>query len=165
MATATLVLGYGNTLRRDDGAGVEVARQLAALALADVEIVEAHQLLPEHAELLARADRAIFADASVDADLPGVALEQLDPPDPGAEIRLDPHLSDPGGLLALAAHLFGRAPEAWIVRLPVAELGIGEGLSPATSTAVNEAVRLIRDFCQPDPDRAGLPAGPRQGEP
>ena len=141
-----LVIGYGNTLRRDDGAGPEVARRVAELGLPSIDVLEAHQLLPEHAELLSRVERAIFVDASL-ADIPDqICLEPV-APDPTAE--LGTHAADPGGMLALARVLFGHAPQAWIILLPAVDLDIGEGLSPAMEDAGQQAVSLIRDFSQP----------------
>ncbi len=140
----TLVIGYGNPLRRDDGAGPEAARRLAGMQPPGVVVVEAHQLLPEHAELLSRVRRAVFVDASAEEGLEEVRLQ---PVEPAAGAGLDPHVSDPGRLLALAAELFGNAPEAWMLRLPAADFGIGEGLSPTAEAAVREAVARLADFC------------------
>ncbi len=140
----TLVIGYGNTLRRDDGAGPEVARRIESLALPKVDTLQAHQLLPEHAELLSRVDRAIFVDASV-GDIPPEPCMEPIAPDPNAE--LDAHASDPGGMLALARILFGHAPASWVIQLPAADLDIGEGLSPIAEEAVQQAVTLINEFC------------------
>ena len=47
-------------------------------------------------------------------------------------------------LLALAEMLFGRAPEAWIVKIPAGDLGIGEGLAPEAECGCAEAVELVR---------------------
>ena len=141
--TRTLVIGYGNSLRRDDGAGPEVARRVRDLALPGVEVIEAHQLLPEHAERLSHYERALFVDASVEEDLDAVRLA---PVAPNADAGIDAHASDPGGLLALALLLFDGAPDSWIVRLPVADLGIGDGLSATATAAVRDAVAQIRAF-------------------
>jgi hydrogenase maturation protease len=140
----TLVIGYGNSLRRDDGAGPEVARRLEELALPGVDVIEAHQLLPEHAERLSHYDRVIFVDATMEDDLPEVCLQPIAPK---ADAGIDAHASDPGALLALALLLFERAADGWIVRLPVEDLGIGDGLSGTAGTAVEEAVEVIRGFC------------------
>ena len=139
----TLVLGYGNCLRRDDGAGPEVARRVEALALPGVEVIEAHQLLPEHAEALSRARRAIFVDASVDEGLEEVRVRELRP---SSDPSLAPHASDPESLLSLAALLFERAPEAWLVEIPASDLGIGEGLSEAAGRCCGEAFELVREL-------------------
>lgn len=138
--STTLVLGYGNPLRRDDGAGPEVARRVAALALPGVEVIEAHQLLPEHAEALSRVDRAIFVDASVEEGLDAVRVRKVEP---SADPSLAPHASDPESLLALAALLFERPAEAWLVEIPASDLGIGEGLSEAAQEACELALMKI----------------------
>lgn len=139
----TLVLGYGNTLRRDDGAGPEVARRVAALGMPGVDVIEAHQLLPEHAETLSRVERAVFVDASVEEGIAGVEVRPIAAAD---EPALAPHASDPPALLGLARLLFERAPEAWLVTIPGFDLGIGEGLSPAAQRACAEAVERIREL-------------------
>ncbi len=133
-----LVLGYGNELRRDDGAGPQVAREVAALGLAGVEVVEAHQLLPEHAEVLARFARVVFVDASVDE--PVLGLRRVTP---SRDAALAPHASDPAAIVALAGALFGHAPDAWMVTLPATDLGIGEGLSAETAALVPQAVAEV----------------------
>jgi len=139
--STTLVIGYGNSLRRDDGAGPEVARRVAALDWPGLDVIEAHQLLPEHAEALSRVDRAVFVDASIDEGLKAVRVSEVVP---SADASLAPHASDPESLLALAALLFERAPEAWLVEIPAADLGIGEGLSMATKEACEVAFSRIR---------------------
>ena len=61
-----LVVGIGNTTRRDDAAGVLVAERVARLRpLADV--IAVHQLVPEIAERMAEADVVVFVDASATA--------------------------------------------------------------------------------------------------
>ena len=56
------------------------------------------------------------------------------------------HACDPAWLLALAKQLFGRHPRAWLLAVPVTDLGTGEGLSPATRRHFEEAVRVIQLF-------------------
>ena len=75
----TFVIGYGNSLRGDDGAGPEVARRVMALDLPDAEVLEAHQLLPEHAEMISHYERVVFVDASVDEHLSGVSVTGVQP--------------------------------------------------------------------------------------
>jgi Ni,Fe-hydrogenase maturation factor len=43
---STLVIGYGNTIRSDDGAGQAVAEALATHALPGVRTQTVHQLTP-----------------------------------------------------------------------------------------------------------------------
>jgi Ni,Fe-hydrogenase maturation factor len=57
------VIGYGNTLRTDDGVGPYVATAVASWGLPGVVSVGVHQLTPELSELLASAELAVFVDA------------------------------------------------------------------------------------------------------
>ena len=144
MNPRALVIGYGNPLRRDDGAGQEVARRIEALALPGVEVIEAHQLLPEHAARLARCECAVFVDASVEDNGAGVEVREVRP---AADASLAPHSSDPPALLALAFLLFDRAPRAWLVTIPACDLGLGEGLSDTAAAACAEAVAAVQQLC------------------
>jgi hydrogenase maturation protease len=141
-----LVIGYGNPLRRDDAAGPEVARRIAALGLPDVDVIEAHQLLPEHAEVLSRAERAVFVDASVEEGAESVEVRRVEP---RADASLAAHASDPAALLAVALLLFERAPEAWLVTIPGVDFGIGEGLSPETEESCRIACDKVRELVVP----------------
>ena len=62
----SLVIGYGNDLRSDDGAGRVVADRLDALALPDVTVRSVIQLTPELALEIAKFDTVVFVDASVE---------------------------------------------------------------------------------------------------
>src|SRR5579863_2441204 len=66
LMSRTLIIGIGNPLRGDDGLGwraVESLRQIASLQ--EVETVTCHQLTPEMAESVSRAERVVFIDAYV----------------------------------------------------------------------------------------------------
>jgi hydrogenase maturation protease len=61
----TLIIGYGNQSRRDDGVGWFILEQLAALNLPNVELETGHQLEIEAAETISRYDAVIFVDAAI----------------------------------------------------------------------------------------------------
>ena len=141
----TLVIGYGNTLRSDDGAGPEVARCLAELGLPGVEILMAHQLLPEHAEMMSHYPRVVFVDACADLSLREVEMLRVEASD---DPNLDPHASDPGALLALSMRLFDGDSEAWLVRIPCESFELGEELSHTVQEAIPAAISRICCLCQ-----------------
>ena len=63
-----LIIGFGNSLRRDDGAGPALANMvLAHESFEDIRIIKAHQLTPELAEEVAAPDvsAVIFMDSCV----------------------------------------------------------------------------------------------------
>ena len=153
-----LILGFGNTLRRDDGAGAVAARLLAAdprLAGDDVEVREAYQLLPEMALDLGEATLVVFVDADA-RGLPGsIEIHEIDPATAArsdADARGEPgassHHVGGGELVALAAELTGRAPRAVAIGIGVADLEVGEGLTRAVETALPRVVDIVADLVE-----------------
>src|SRR5208283_4534442 len=108
MMSRVLIIGYGNPLRGDDGFGWRAATRLLGLvADPEVEVMAVQQLTPELMEPISRAGRVVFIDAAAGGE-PGVLREREVAADP--ETQRFTHHSTPGGLLAGAAALFGRAP-------------------------------------------------------
>ena len=149
--TELLVIGYGNTLRRDDGVGPKVVEAVAALNLPGVRTLACPLLTPELAETLSQARLVIFVDAAVDAPRE-VQLRKLAPADSS---QIMAHAASPATMLALARDVFGHAPEAWWLTIPVENIGIGEELSAFTrrglETALEEIERLAKGLPAPDP--------------
>jgi len=134
-----LVIGYGNTLRRDDGVGPKVAEAVAALNLPDVRTLACPLLTPELAEAVSRARLVIFVDAAVDTPRE-VQLRKLAPADSS---QIMAHAASPATVLALARDVFGHAPEAWWLTIPVQDLGIGEEFSPLAQRGFEAAMEEI----------------------
>lgn len=134
-----LLIGYGNALRRDDGAGPAVAERFAEHS--GVEVWTCQQLTPELADKLVQFERTIFVDAVLGDGIP--EIRALSPVRNPTSLG---HVGDPGWLLELAEMVHGRRPEAWLVTIPISDLGFGEGLSADGQRQVEEAVRLIDAF-------------------
>jgi hydrogenase maturation protease len=157
----TLIAGFGNVYRRDDGVGrvvVNAVRESIGrppLDLQDdgfndlghrVDTVVLHQIVPELAETLADYDRVIFVDAHVEAL-----------PQPIHEIELEvtlrvpfvAHQFHPSTVLALAQQIHGRAPEGILLSLRGHDFDFGEGLSSETAELVPQAVRRIHELIGP----------------
>jgi hydrogenase maturation protease len=141
---AVLVIGYGNTLRRDDGVGPKVAEAVAALALPGVRALACPLLTPELAEAVSQADVVVFVDAAVDAPRE-VQRRKLAPAESSQVMA---HAARPATLLALARDVYGHAPEAWWLTIPVEELGVGEELSPLAQSGFEIALREIKQLRQ-----------------
>jgi hydrogenase maturation protease len=136
----TLILGYGNTLRSDDGAGQQVAETVAEWSVAGVKAVAIQQLTPDWADAIATAKRVIFVDA-VASETEEVAIQPLKPqPNPA----ILGHTCDPRSLLALAQTLYGNAPEAYLLLIPAFNFEFGETLSLRTQQGVERALAAIR---------------------
>jgi hydrogenase maturation protease len=106
-----LIIGYGNVLREDDGAGYRAAEELQQNYRNDpaVTVIASHQLLPEMAPDIARSGLVVFLDAS-SAEEPGkISQSRIQPQACGAGFT---HQLTPAALLSLAERLYGHAPDA-----------------------------------------------------
>lgn len=141
-----LLIGIGNDLRGDDGAGPRVARALEARLPWDVRV--AHGLAPELADDLAACDVALFVDADADPSLLHPTWRRH--PDPIAGAAAAPpvlgHALDVPGVLRLCAGLHGRVPQAATLSLPARDFGLGEALSPLAEEGVAIAVATLLDL-------------------
>ena len=139
-----LVIGYGNTLRGDDGVGPRVAEAVAQLALPGVRTLVCPMLTPELADPISRAGKVIFVDAAVDAPNE-VQWRKLEPNETS---QLMAHAADPRTMLALARDVFGHTPEAWWLTIPAVDLSFREEFSPTGQRGFAEALKKIRAFCR-----------------
>ena len=141
--TKFLVIGYGNTLRGDDGVGPCVAEAIEKLRLPGVRTLACRMLTPELADPISRAAKVIFVDAAVDAPKE-VQWRNLEPNETS---QLMAHAADPRTMLALARDVFGHAPQAWWLTIPAVKLDFSETLTPEAQRGFAEAVKKIQAYC------------------
>jgi hydrogenase maturation protease len=141
-ARPALVIGYGNTLRGDDAVGPRAAAAVRGWGLPGVDALAVAQLTPELAEPLSAARLAVFVDArlAAEGDPSGVEVRPLEPSGGAPAFA---HVGDPGRLLALAQAVYGSSPRAWLVTVPAADVGLGEGLSPRAGRGLEVALRRL----------------------
>jgi len=137
-----LIIGYGNTLRGDDGVGPRVAEAIAGWGLPNVRAISTAQLTPELAEALAGAEVVIFVDAQIGQ--PASTGVSFKPVAPDEKRLLNTHSGDPRRLLALTMQLYGRSPSAWLVAIPGVNFDFGETLSTLARRGMDEALQRIR---------------------
>ncbi|MBE9129605.1 MULTISPECIES: hydrogenase maturation protease [unclassified Coleofasciculus] len=137
-----LVIGYGNTLRSDDGVGQWVAAEVEGWELQNVRSLPVHQLTPELAELLASASSVIFVDAYPASEDALVEVCPLEPVDSN-NFSLG-HMSNPRSLLALTQAVYGCTPQAWLVAIPAVNFQLGERFSPKVQQGLAVALDKIR---------------------
>ena len=141
----TLVIGYGNRLRSDDGVGPILADAVASWQLADVQTLAVQQLLPELAETISQAERVLFVDACIESFADPFRLQrltaQLTHPSLG-------HHSSPADLLALSQALYGRSAAAWLLTISAVSLDFGERLAEPTQQRMQAALTWIRGWLQ-----------------
>jgi hydrogenase maturation protease len=150
--SSSLVIGYGNTLRSDDGAGVRAAELIRA-AVPEVEVVVVPQLTPELAESISRHRHVVFLDASAQTDWQGLRVLPVDAT--GHSSAPVTHAASPEQLLQLSASVYGAVPERTVlVTIPAVSFELGETLSPLTARRVVECVDWLRS------ELSGLPQRP-----
>jgi hydrogenase maturation protease len=133
MSARSLVVGYGNPLRGDDGLGWHVAAVLAAhLPPADTDLVTAHQLTPELAEDVANARLAVLVDARLGEPPGHVRVREVTP----ARGPSWSHHLRPEDVVGLAGALYGAAPPVFLVTVTGAWFGYGTQLSPAVRSCL-----------------------------
>ncbi|MEO8593943.1 MAG: hydrogenase maturation protease [Candidatus Solibacter sp.] len=139
----TLVIGYGNPLRGDDGAGYAAAELLRGrIANAEIEIFSEQQLLPEMMESIAQASRVVFIDASVSGRAGKFHRIPLRPAPVCGRFT---HQATPEALLAGAQALYGHTPEAVQYLIPGRFFEVGQEMSPSVKRAVNDVVNELAE--------------------
>jgi hydrogenase maturation protease len=133
-----VVIGYGNTLRGDDGAGWAAA-ELLMRRRPDLDVHAVQTLVPELVSTLAATRVAVFVDVRR-GERPGrVGIELIDRDgDAGAS-----HGFSPAALVGYAERLFGRRPVAFLVTVEGTQFAFGNTLSPDVEHAIPEVVAAI----------------------
>jgi len=138
----TLILGWGNPGRGDDGLGPAFIEILSKVAPPGVAFDSDYQLTVENAAEVARYDRVVFVDADRRGPAP-FTMRKLDPSADG--LSFSTHSVAPGAVLSLCRDLFHATPEAWLVGIRGYEFDrFGEGLSPRARANLARAVEFIR---------------------
>lgn len=140
-----LVIGYGNSLRGDDGVGWHAAAALAGdPRLAGADVLARHQLTPELTEDLAHAGLVVLVDACAGGAPGTVSVRQVEPGSRSAP-AWSHHLS-PAALAGLAQALYGASPPMFLVTVTGAFFGYRDRLSPAVCRALPDIAAAVDDL-------------------
>jgi hydrogenase maturation protease len=143
----TLIIGYGNPLRGDDGLGWRAAERLTADAHESrATVIACHQLTPELAEPISRADLVIFIDAEERQPAGKLICRRIDAR-AAPRITFSHHLT-PAALLHCARQLYGACPEAITFSVSSQSFACSEELSPGVAAVLprltERVCRLVR---------------------
>lgn len=140
----TLIIGYGNRFRSDDGLGIHAAEELSrVLPAGDADVLALHQLTPELAETISHAELVLLIDAGRQGR-------------PG-ELRCTPvsshrseapftHQLTPEILLSLCWELYGIRPQAFEISVCGECFDLGEELSSSVAKILPVLVDFVRNF-------------------
>jgi hydrogenase maturation protease len=137
-----LVIGYGNSLRGDDGAGWHAATVFERdLRSAGADVLACHQLTPELAHDITHARLALLVDAC-DAGEPGtVSVRRVEPGRPLP--RAWSHNLDPTALVGLTETLYDTSPPVFLITITGAYFGYSDRLSPTVRRALPKIANTI----------------------
>lgn len=155
MSAKTLIIGYGNADRQDDGVGWHVLRNLAErighsvpedpgssieISTERVDLVFILQIFPELAETIAQYDHVCFVDAHTAQIAEEISWTELAP-----EYEKSPltHHMSPKTVLSIAATIYGTLPEAILVSIRGFSFEFNRELSAKTSALADEAADRI----------------------
>jgi hydrogenase maturation protease len=141
-----VAIGYGNPLRGDDGVGYRAAERLAELIRdPEIEIIAAHQLLPEIMEQIASSERVILIDANAEGP-PGEIRERDVAGSPSAG-RFTHDLSA-DGMIAGARSLYGWTGTATLISIAGVDFGPGMELSEPVRDALETVLHRVAAHCK-----------------
>ncbi|MBN2258589.1 MAG: hypothetical protein JW704_12365 [Anaerolineaceae bacterium] len=151
----TLILGYGNPDRQDDGVAWTILRDVASQlginqpSLLDpmvnspdenLTLMVSLQLLPEMAELISKYERICFVDAHTGRVPDDLSIEAL-----GCEFQKSPftHHLTPQTCISLSKTLYQKTPQAQLVSVRGYEFGFSNELSTRSRMLAHQAVERI----------------------
>ena len=143
-----LIIGYGNSLRGDDGSGPHLVKRLRQrLPESLAQYIVSHQLLPEMVEDMVQptVTKVLFIDAQRDQRQP-VVLTPLRHKDCESSTT---HNFGPEALLDLADKLYQQPRPGWLLSLRGSEFNHSERFSSDTHIALEKAYLLVEKLLVP----------------
>jgi hydrogenase maturation protease len=161
----SLVIGYGNVDRQDDGAGWYILNLLARWLGLDPDgqdlcsedgTIGLHytlQLTPELAESVAQFERVCFVDAHTGQEKDEIHAA---PVEPAYQASAFTHHMTPATCILLAEKLYGKCPEAVLFSVRGYAFGFQNGLSEKTAFLAEAAARRIWSWLQGPESQPGV---------
>jgi hydrogenase maturation protease len=155
MKANTLIIGYGNADRQDDGVGWHVLRNLAAkmgcevpddpgapieIEHAQVDLLFILQIFPELAETLSHYQRVCFVDAHTADITEEIAWKDLVPAYERSPLT---HHMSPTTVLSITETIYDHSPKAILVSIRGYSFQFERELSPKTAALAEEATQRV----------------------
>jgi len=158
MKAKTLIIGYGNVDRQDDGVGWHILKTLAdhigrtipddpgssiEITSQVVDLTFIYQIYPELAETISHYDRVCFVDAHTAEIASEISWTVLSP-----EYEKSPltHHMSPKTVLSITDTIYNQVPETILVSVQGYKFGFERELSPQTATLAQRAAHKIWDW-------------------
>ena len=144
----TLIYGYGNPGRMDDGLGARfielIDEWIAKEGIENIKTDCNYQLNIEDAAIVAEYDRVIFVDASVAEDVVNYKLESIAPND--ATIEFTMHAVSTAFVIDLCSKIYNKVPEAYNLHIKAYDFDFIEALSPEAKNNMNKAFGFLKNY-------------------
>ncbi len=138
-----LLIGYGNTLRSDDGVGWYVADSIIGKLGDRIDIIKADQITVEMTEDIKDRKLVIFVDAHVSDKDDWLKAEEIFP---DLKFGMTAHIFTPSALLALCEKIYNKCPKAYLFSIKGINYDFGEKLSEQTKSSAETAVTQITEL-------------------
>ena len=142
----TLVYGYGNPGRKDDGLGnafIEVLEEWVKNEdLNHISLDSNYQLNIEDAEVISNYDLVIFVDASIEENIEPYVLTKVDPNDSRIEFTM--HAVSVPFVLDLCQKIHKKTPLTYLLHIKGYEWDFVEELTSKALENLNLAVEFIK---------------------
>jgi len=144
----TLIYGYGNAGRMDDGIGerfVElIDKWIEEEKIANVFTDCNYQLNIEDSATVSEYDAVIFVDASIVEEVENFRLEKVEPND--ATIEFTMHAVSTSYVIDLCRKIYNKTPEAWVLHVRAYEFDFKEEMTPKAVENMLDAFAFLKEF-------------------
>jgi hydrogenase maturation protease len=144
----TLIYGYGNPGREDDGLGVAFADRMQEwsdrLELPHLCYDRNYQLNIEDALEVSKYDLVLFADATIEP-VDDFLITEVTPSD---TVNFTMHAVSPDYIAYLSRTIFDRSPGIFLLHIRGYQWNMQEGLSAKARNSLNRAVAFIQSVMQ-----------------
>ncbi|MBS4013960.1 MAG: hydrogenase maturation protease [Bacteroidetes bacterium] len=144
----TLVYGYGNPGRQDDGLGARIIelidKWIDENSIKDIFTDCNYQLNIEDSALIADYEKVVFVDASVVEDVKDFKLESIEPND--ATIEFTMHAVSTSYVVDLCRKIYNKTPESHVLHIKAYEFDFKEELTPKASENMLKAFEFLKSY-------------------
>jgi len=144
----TLIYGYGNPGRQDDGLGARFTELCEAWTINEklnhITVDCNYQLNIEDAAIVAEYDTVIFVDASVVEEVEQFRLDPIQADN--ATIEFTMHAVSVGYVVDLCQKIYGKTPHAYVLHIKAYEFDFKEELTPLATENMMAAFDFLKEF-------------------
>jgi len=144
----TLIYGYGNPGRQDDGLGarfIELCEEwVNTNGIEHVNLDCNYQLNIEDAEIIAGYERVIFVDASIVEEIDSFKLEKIAPDNSSIEFSM--HAVSVSFVLDLCHKIYRKFPDTYVLHIKAYSFDFIEELTPAAQSNLTAAFEYIKTY-------------------